>query len=128
MVGKLCHLKQIRGQAAHQIACAVAVVEIKAHRLHMGKQIFADIRLHPDAKGVSEVGNGVFQVGTQHIAQHHRRNDDEKGPVHLFRQYIVQRVSGHQWERQVDGGNGTGAQHIDSKELLMVLEIAEKNH
>ena len=59
VVGKLRQLKQIRSQAAHQLARAVFIVKIVTQLLHMPKQICPDIRLYPDAEGVAKITNNV---------------------------------------------------------------------
>ena len=60
MVGQLRELKQIRGQPGHQLARPIAVVKIEAQLLHMAEQIPANVRLHPDAKGMAEIGHNVI--------------------------------------------------------------------
>ena len=56
------------------------------------------------------------------------KSDDKKGLVHLTGKHVIQRRSGHQWEGQVDSRNQAGTEHVDGKQLLMVLEIAQKDH
>ena len=61
VVGQLRQFKQVTGQAAHQLAGAVAVVEVEAQLLNVAAQIAADIRLHADAEGVAPVGHHEVQ-------------------------------------------------------------------
>ena len=61
VVGQLRQLEQVAGQAAHELAGAVLVVEVEAQLLHMVVQVAADVRLHPDAEGVSPVGHHEIQ-------------------------------------------------------------------
>ena len=76
VVGQLRQFKQVAGQAAHQLAGAVAVVEVEAQLLNVAVQIAADIRLHADAEGVAPVGHHEVQRRAQHIGGHHHRHDD----------------------------------------------------
>ena len=54
---QLRHLKQVRGQAAHQLTRAVLVVKIKAQLLHMAEQVPSDVRFHADAEGMAPVAH-----------------------------------------------------------------------
>ena len=67
MVGQLCQFKQVGGQPGHQLAGAVFIVKIEAHLLHVGEQVLADVRLHPDAEGVAEIGHNELQERPQAV-------------------------------------------------------------
>ena len=54
---QLRHLKQVRGQTAHQLTRAVLVVKIKAQLLHMAEQVPPDVRFHADAEGMAPVAH-----------------------------------------------------------------------
>ena len=124
VVGKLCQFKKVRGKAAHQLTGTVAVIEIKAHGLHVCKQILADIRFHPDTKGMAIVGHNIIEDRAQHIAGNHHCHNDEEGSIELSGQQFIERMAGDQRECQVNGRDQARAQHIDGKELLMVFKIA----
>ena len=126
-MGQLRQIKQVRGQAAHQLAGAVLVIEIKAQLLHMPEQIPADICLHPNAEGMAQVGHDIVQPRPQHIKGRHHRHDDEKDPEFLVGQQIIQGLAGHQREAHVNEGDAKGTANVNGKELFVVLEIAQKN-
>ena len=86
-----------------------------------------DVRFHPDAEGVAVVGHDVIEEGPEHIAEDHRRHDDEEHPVHLPREHIVEGAAGDQREGQVDRRDQHGAEHVDREKLLVVSEIAQKD-
>ena len=55
----------------------------------MPEQILADVRLHPDAEGMTQISNGKVQERAQHIEGHHSDHHREESPVHLVGQHIV---------------------------------------
>ena len=112
VVGQLRQLKQVGGEAAHELAGAVAVIEVKAHFLHVGEQVPADVRLHPDAENVAEKADSVVKKRPDHIEENHRGHQREEGPVLPLRKQIVQRLPGDQRESQVNEGNADGTAHI----------------
>ena len=94
----------------------------------MGKQILTDIRLHPDAEGMTVISHDVLQERAQQVAAEHDDHDRKESLVHLIGQHIVQGAAGDQREHQVNGGDANGAEHIDGKEPLVVFEIGQKDH
>ena len=88
-MSQLCQLKQVRGQAAHQLTGAVPVVKIKAELLKMPEQVCPNICFHPDAKGVTEIGDNELQCRTQQVTPDHSKNDDKKCAVHTVGQQII---------------------------------------
>ena len=60
------------------------------------EQVFADVRLHPDAEGMSVVGYYIIKEGAQQVASRHRQHNQEEGAVELVREQIVQRLPGNQ--------------------------------
>ena len=127
MVGQLRQVEQVGGEAAHEFAGAVAVVEVEAQLLHMAEQVGADVRLHPDAEGMAVIADDVLQHRAQAVAQDHCRHDGEKGAVHGVGQHIIQGGAGNQGERQIDGGNGAGAQDVQGEQLLMIAEVVKED-
>ena len=126
VVGQLRHLEQVAGQAAHQLAGTVLVVEVKAQLLHMVVQVAADIRLHPDAEGVAPVGHHEVQPRANYIGCHHQRHHDEEHPELLFRQPRVQRGAGHQRKRQIHHGDEERAGHVQREQAPVGLEIGQE--
>ena len=61
VVGKFGDLEQVGGQAAHELAGAVVVIEIEAQLLHVCEQDAADVRLDADAEGVTPVADDEIQ-------------------------------------------------------------------
>ena len=127
VVGQLRQLEKIGGQAAHQLAGTVAVIEIKAQRLHMMEQIPADIRLHPDAEGMAPVGDDIVKPRPQHKGQRHNGHHCEKHTVVLLRQPLVQRRAADQRKGQIHHGDQDGAADIQRKQFPMGLEIAQED-
>ena len=73
--GELKQLVRVEGIALqqllhHQLAGAVAVIEVKAESLHMAEQIPPNIRFHADTKRMSPVTN---HIGQQRFQQKCRR-------------------------------------------------------
>ena len=95
-----------------KLAGAVSVVEIKAHFLHVGEQVPADVRLHPDAENVAEKADSVVKKRPDHIEENHCGHQREEDPVLPLRKQIVQRLPGDQGEGQVNEGDADGAGHI----------------
>ena len=127
VVGQFRHLEQIGGQAAHQLAGAVAVVEVEAQLLHMAKQIPADIRLHPDAEGVAPIAHHEAQKGAQHKGQHHNTHDDEESAVLLLGQPLVHGGTGDQGKGQIHQRDHESADDIQCEEPAVGPEITEEN-
>ena len=126
MVGQLRQFKQVTGQAAHQLAGAVAVVEVEAQLLNVAVQIAADIRLHADAEGVAPVGHHEVQRRAQHIGGHHHRHDDEEYPELPLGQPGIHGGAGHQRERQVDAGDEERAGQVQGEEPPVGFEVGEE--
>ena len=119
--------KEVGGQAAHQLAGAVAVIEGKAHVLHVVEEVAADIGLHTDAEGVTPVAHHEVQGRTQHEDQHHRRHDNEERAVLLLRQPAVHGGAGDEGEGQIDDRHAQRAGHIQQKQLPMGAEIGQED-
>ena len=68
VVGKLCDLKKVGGQAAHQLAGAVAVIEVEIQALQVTEQISTNVRLHPDAEGMTVIADDILQERPNQIA------------------------------------------------------------
>ena len=81
----------------------------------MGEQILTDIRLYPDAEGVTVVGDDVVEEGPEHVADDHRCHHQEEGAVQLVWQHVIQCTAGHKREGQIDGGNAQSTQHVNGK-------------
>ena len=126
VVGQLRQLKQVTGQAAHQLAGAVAVVEVEAQLLNVAVQIAADIRLHADAEGVAPVGHHEVQRRAQYIGGHHHRHDDEEYPELPLGQPGIHGGAGHQRERQVDAGDEERAGQVQGEEPPVGFEVGEE--
>ena len=127
VVGKLRQLEQVGGQPGHELAGAVAVVVVKAQLLHMGEQVRADVRLHPDAEGMAVVGDYIVEKRAQHIAQRHRQHDEKEGSVELVGKQVVQSLPGNQREGQINGGNTHGTAQVDGKQALVIAEVMEED-
>ena len=126
MVGQLRQLEQVVGQAAHQLAGAVAVVEVKAQLLDVVIEVPAYVGLHPDAEGVAPVGHHEVQRRAQEIRRHHRSHDDEEHPELPLGQPGIHGRPRHQRERQVDAGDEKRAGQVQGKQPPMGLEIGDK--
>ena len=127
MVGQLCDVIQISGQPAHQLTGAVLVVKIEAHFLHVPKQIPANVRFHPDAKGVTVVGNDVIQKRPDQVADAHHRHHNKEDLIQRLGEHFVQSLTGHQGENQVNRGNEHRAENVHCKQALMFCKICQKN-
>ena len=126
VVRQLRQLEQVAGQPAHQLAGAVAVIEIEAQFLNVVVQVAADVRLHPDAEGVTPVGHHEIKPRPQQIGGHHHGHNDEKRPELPLGEPRVHGGAGHQRERQVDARDQERAGHIQRKQPPVGLEIGEK--
>ena len=127
MVGQLRDLKEVGGQAAHQHAGAVIVIEIKAQLLHMVEKVPADIRLHPDAEGVAPVEHHIVQQAPQHKGRRHDGHDHKEDAVLLVRQPLVHGRAGHQRKHQVDERDDKGAGHVQYKQSLVLSQVVHKH-
>ena len=127
MVSQLRQVKQIAGEAAHQLAGAVGVIEVEAQLLHMPEQILPDIRLHPDTEGMTVVADDVIEKCPQDIGRRSKGHHQEKGAVQPPGEHIVQGASGHQREGQIHRGDAHGAAHIHGEQLFVLRKIAQEN-
>ena len=127
MVSKLRQLEQIGGEPGHELAGAVLVIVVAAELLHMGEQILADIRLHPDAEGVTVIGHDVVEEGAQHIAGRHQHHNPEEHAVGLVGQVVVQSLPGNQREGHVDSRHAHGAAQVNGKQPPVVAKIVKKD-
>ena len=93
----------------------------------MGEEISADVRFHPDAKGVTPVANHIVEHTAQHIGRHHHPHGQEEHPVGPVRQPRIQSLAGHQGEGQINDRHQKGAEHIQEKQPQMGLKVGEKN-
>ena len=127
MVGQLRQLKQVRGQAAHQLAGAVFIVKVKAQVLHMGEQVPADIGLHQDAEGVAPVAHDEVKPRPEDKGRHHQGHDREENGKPLIRQPVVHGGAGDQGKGQVDDGDEEGAADIQQEQAPVGAEIGQEN-
>ena len=127
VVGQLCDVKELPGHPAHQVAGAVFVIEPKGQRLDMGKQIPADIRLHPDAKGVSPVAHHILQQGPEEVDRQKDAHDQKEGGIEPLRQQFLHAHPGHIGKGQVDHGDQKGTAEVHEKELPVGPEVGEKD-
>ena len=126
VVGKLGDVEEVRRQAAHELACAVAVKVVKAQLLHMAEQVPANVRLHQDAEGVAPVANDIGQRRPQDEGRQHHRHDGEEGLVGTFRQQLVHAPAGDVGKGQVDEGDHQRTAKIHEKKPSVGFEIGEK--
>ena len=127
VVGQLRQLKQVRGQAAHQLAGAVFIVKVKAQVLHMGEQVPADIGLHQDAEGVAPVAHDEVKPRPEDKGRHHQGHDREENGKPLIRQPVVHGGAGDQGKGQVDDGDEEGAADIQQEQAPVGAEIGQEN-
>ena len=127
VVRQLRHLKEVAGQAAHQLAGAVPVVEIEAQLLHVVIEVPPDIGLHADAEGVAPVGHHEVQPRAHRVGHYHRGHDDEEHAKLLFRQPRIHGGAGHQRKRQVHQRDKERAGHVQRKQPPVRLEIGQED-
>ena len=127
MVGQLRQLKQVRGQAAHELTGAVGVVEVVAHVLHMPEQVRPDVRLHPDAEGVAIVADNIVQEAAQYIKGQAGAHQGKEHAEFSVGQQVIEAGPGYQGKGQIDQRNQQGAGDVNGKQLPMVFEVMQKN-
>ena len=127
VVRQLRHLEKVGSQAAHQLARAVFIVEGEAHLLHVGKEVTADVGLHPDAEGVAPVADHEVEQGAHQKHDHDGGHGHEKNAEFLLRQPLVHGGAGNEGEQQVHQRNAQRAQHVQSEQLQVGTEIGNKD-
>ena len=105
VVRQLSDLKEVGGQAAHQMAGAVAVVKVEAKRLHVAKERLADVGLDADAERMAPVGDDIIEQRADDVGQHDDAHDDEECLVLQIGQERVDRLAGDDRIGQVDQRN-----------------------
>ena len=127
MVGKLGDLKEVGRHAAHQLAGAVAVEELKPQLLHMAEQGRADIGLHADAEGVAPVGDDEIQHRPQRIGRQHDQHDRKERAVRALRQQRAHGVTRDDGVRQIDHRHDQRAGHVEKKQPPVGLEEGQED-
>ena len=127
VVGKLRQLEQVGGEPGHELAGTVPVVVVTAKLLHVGKQVFPDIRLHPNAEGMAVVGHDVIEERAQHIAGRHQSHDPEEHAVGLVGQIVIQGLPGDQGKGHVNERHAHGTAQVDGEEPPVISEIMKKD-
>ena len=127
MVRQLCDLKEVGGQAAHQLAGAVAVVEVEAQLLHVREQRVADIGLNADAERVAPVADDKIQAGAQNICQHHDPHDKKEGLVGVRRKELLHGCARDDGVAQVDQRHHQRAEDIQNEQLPVRLEKRQED-
>ena len=122
VVGKLGDLKEVGRHAAHQLAGAVAVEELKPQLLHMAEQGRADISLHADAKGVAPVGDDEIQHRPQRIRCQHDQHDRKERAVRALRQQRAHGVTRDNGVCQIDHRHDQCTGHVEKKQPPVGLE------
>ena len=105
MVRQLGDLKEVGGQAAHQMAGAVAVVKVEAEGLHVGEERLADVGLDADAERMAPVGDDIIEQRADDVGQHDDAHDNEECLVLQIGQERVDRLAGDDRIGQVDQRN-----------------------
>ena len=105
VVRQLSDLKEVGGQAAHQMAGAVAVVKVEAKRLHVAKERLPDVGLDADAERMAPVGDDIIEQRTDDVGQHDDAHNNEKRLVLQIGQERVDRLAGDDRIGQVDQRN-----------------------
>ena len=126
-MSQLRHLKEVGGQTAHQLACPIFIVKIKAQRLHMGEKIPADVRLHPDAKGMAPVAHHIIEYRPQQKRRQHRRHHQEERPVEMVGQPLVHGDAGYHGKGKVNKRNQKSAGHIHREQPAVGLKVGQKH-
>ena len=126
VMGQLRDLKQVTGDAAHQNAGAVLIIEAAGQVLHMVEHVPPHIRLDQHAHAVAQHGDDVVQPGLHQIGRHHQGHHHEKQGEQLPRQQAVHGGAGHIGKHQVDHRHQQGAAHIQGEELFMPGDIAHE--
>ena len=127
VVRQLCDLKEVGGQAAHELAGAVAVVEVEAQLLHVREQRVADIGLDADAERVAPVADDKIQAGAQNICQHHDPHDKEEGLVGMRRKELLHGRARDDGVAQVDQRHHQRAEDIQNEQLPVRLEERQED-
>ena len=105
MVRQLGDVKEVAGQAAHQLSGAVSVVKVVAQLLHMPEQVTPDIGFDPNAEAVPPVCDDVGEHRAEHIRHCHQRHHRPKGFPVVIRNQGVKAPAGHKGEHQVNDRN-----------------------
>ena len=127
VVSKLRDLKKVAGQAAHELAGAVAVIKVITEALHMAEQVAPDVGLDADAEGVAPVGDDVIKPGAQQIGHGQDPHDREEQAVGVLRQQALHRAARDDREGQIDRRDDHGAEHIQQEQPTVRLEIGDEN-
>ena len=102
VVRQLGDVKEVAGQAAHQLSGAVPVIKIISQLLHMPEQVTPDIGFDPYAEAVPPVCNDIGEYRTQHICHRHQRHHRPKGFPVVIRDQGVKAPAGHKGKGKVD--------------------------
>ena len=123
MVGKFCNFKEVARKPGHEVSGPHAVEEVEVQGLDMFEQVCPDIRLHPDAEGMAQIGHDVVAEGPERIEDKDNAHDHEKCLEGLVRKKLIHGIAGHRGESKLDGRCDYSADHVDYKELHMGFEI-----
>ena len=74
----------------------------------MLKEILANVRFHPDAKGVAPIGDDEVQERANYIGDHHDSHYQEKSLIGMVGQEFLHGCARHQrvdevYQRHIDG-------------------------
>jgi hypothetical protein len=101
-MGQLRDLKEIVGHPGHEDTGTVLVIEAEAQALQMSIEVPAKVGLHPNAEKVSPIGDREIEKALGDIGTNENGDDDEKHPIFLIGQKIVDHLSRCIGKCQVD--------------------------
>ena len=124
---QLRDFKKVAGQAAHELAGAVAVVKFVAEGLHVPEQIPPDVRLDTDAEGVTPVADDEVEKAADQIGRAQDAHDEEEGLIGARREHLVDGAAREQREDQIDQRGHGGAEDVQHEQPHMRPEVGQED-
>ena len=126
VMGQLRDLKEVVGHPGHEDTGAVLIVEAEAQTFQMGVKVPAKVGLHPNAEKVSPIGDREIEKALGDIGTNENRDNDEKHPIFLIGQKIVDHLSGGIGEGQVNEADQQSTGHIQNEQMLVRPVIGQE--
>ena len=97
------------------------------HLLQMQEQILAHIVFQTYAQDMPVAVHDILEYDFDHVYTQKSQGVDEEQPEGLLLQQVVQHVTGHVGDGQVDGRDGHRTGHIQDEQSLMFLIVFDES-
>ncbi len=95
VVGQLADLEQVAGDAGHDAAGLMVVVEPEGLLLQVGEQILTHLGLHLHAYHMAVVLHEIPHQHAQYVQSQHDQSGCDDGGVHFLRDIDIEHFVGH---------------------------------